>query len=141
MSSWRDTFPARRRALPEALAAVVVVRLGLGIVPIAAWRRLSDRLRRRANLTAQRRPLPKDLAWAIRRVSRAIPHATCLTQAVAAQLVLAHHGYQSELRIGVARTASNGLRAHAWLESDHLIVVGGRVDDGLTPLYSSAVTP
>jgi hypothetical protein len=139
MPSWSTWFPARRRALPEAVVAVVVVRLALAVVPIAAWRKLSDRLRRRVDQAAQRRRSPKDVAWAIRRVSRAVPRATCLTQAVAAQLVLARHGYQSQLRIGVARTSNDGLRAHAWLESDGLIVVGGRVDDSLTPLYTSAV--
>jgi hypothetical protein len=76
----------------------------------------------------------EDVAWAIRRVSRFVPRATCLTQAVAGRLMLARRGHTSRVNIGVARAAGGGLRAHAWLESDGVVVIGGDGLDDYTPL-------
>lgn len=39
----------------------------------------------------------------------------CLTRSLALQAILARHGAQAQLRVGVAR-AGSGLAAHAWLE-------------------------
>jgi hypothetical protein len=79
----------------------------------------------------------QDVTWAVRRVSRAVPGATCLTQALAAQVLLSRRGYASRLRIGVARAADNGLRAHAWLESDGVVVFGGSGFEAYTPLSAA----
>jgi transglutaminase superfamily protein len=80
----------------------------------------------------------QDVVWAVRRVSRAVPGATCLTQALAAQVLLSRRGYASRLRIGVAHAPGDGLRAHAWLESDGLIVLGGAPVEAYTPLSAAA---
>ena len=58
--------------------------------------------------------------------SRRVPKATCLTQAIALRTLLARDGKESELRIGVAKAEDGRLEAHAWLESDGRIVIGGR---------------
>lgn len=81
-----------------------------------------------ASATAQ------DVAWAVRSASRVVPRATCLTQALAAKLVLSRRGYASRLRIGVARGPARQLRAHAWLEANGLVVVGGSRIEDFTPL-------
>lgn len=81
----------------------------------------------------------QDVAWAVHRVSRAVPGATCLTQALAAQLLLSRRGYPSRLRIGVAHAPGDGLRAHAWLESDGLVVLGGSGFEAFTPLSAATV--
>jgi hypothetical protein len=131
---------ARRRVLAEAFGVVLLVRLGLAVVPITVWQRLSERLLRRAREARRSGEIPADIAWAVRRASRAVPGATCLTQSLSAQIVLARHGHASRLQIGVARTGTRELRAHAWLESDERILVGARVRDTFTPLYSSTMT-
>ncbi len=68
--------------------------------------------------------------WAVQAVSRRIPAATCLTQAIAARLLLLGSGHDTELCIGVARDATGSFRAHAWLEREGRIIIGG--DESLT---------
>lgn len=50
---------------------------------------------------------------------------TCLAVALLAQALLEHHGYKSHLRIGVRRDAKGEFFAHAWLEREGKIVIGG----------------
>ena len=73
---------------------------------------------------------PDKIGWAIQVVSRRVPRASCLTQALAAQMILARYGYNSQLRVGVTRESPDGFRAHAWVESDGKIIVGaGELSD------------
>lgn len=63
------------------------------------------------------------LTWAVAVMSRYVPKATCLTRALTAQILLAGQNYNSNLKIGVSK--NNGeFEAHAWLESDNIIVLG-----------------
>jgi hypothetical protein len=48
----------------------------------------------------------------------------CLTQALAVQLLYRRAGYSARLRIGVMKEAEK-FQAHAWVESQGQIVVGG----------------
>ena len=70
------------------------------------------------------------MASSVRRVSRYVPAASCLTQALATQVLLGRRGQVSSLRIGVTRSAEGELKAHAWLESNGEIIIG-RVKDPL----------
>jgi hypothetical protein len=60
----------------------------------------------------------------VRSVSRFVPRATCLTQALAASLLIRRSGQRSELKIGVAKNEQSQLIAHAWLETDGRIISG-----------------
>ena len=107
----------------EALAVVSFIRLGLTVLPFWSFRQfVLRRARRRAGVAA---PAPPGAAvWAVTVASRYIPAATCLTQAMASQLILARHGYPSELRIGVTKDAHGSFGAHAWLELHGRVVIG-----------------
>jgi hypothetical protein len=60
---------------------------------------------------------------------RNVPRATCLVQAMAGQVFLARHGHQTDLRIGVLKDQSEKrVKAHAWLESQGLVLLGGAVE-------------
>jgi hypothetical protein len=75
------------------------------------------------------------VAWAVEATSRHTPGVkTCLTQALAAQVLLARHGHPALLRIGVAKGEQEEFRAHAWVESKGKIVVGGSEPGRYTPL-------
>ena len=137
IDKWRRLPPARRTALPEALAAVVLVRLGLWFLPWRVLERVAGRPPSARMSVGSEQTTAQDVAWAVRRVSRAVPRATCLTQALAAQILLSRRGYASRLRIGVARAPGARLRAHAWLESDGLIVIGGAGVEAYTPLSAA----
>lgn len=60
-------------------------------------------------------------------VSRFIPRATCMTQALAAQILLGRHGHAGHLCIGVGNP-NNRFRAHAWLENDNGEILIGHTD-------------
>lgn len=117
-----------RERLLVLLAALVValVRLALYLLPS---RMTLDLLRRLADspprATPGSRPSAARLVASVERASRRVPHATCLTQAVAAKLLLRRFGYPGRLCVGVARDAGGSYRAHAWLEDGGRILIGG----------------
>jgi hypothetical protein len=66
------------------------------------------------------------LARNVSRASRAMPReGKCLAEALASQLLLNRLGVTSTLHIGVARQECGGLAAHAWLEREGSVIVGG----------------
>lgn len=68
----------------------------------------------------------ENIAWAVNVVGRyVLGDNTCLTQALAAELLLRRRGYRAHTRIGVAKGYKGNLEAHAWVESDGQVVVGG----------------
>jgi hypothetical protein len=67
---------------------------------------------------------PGRVVEAVRRASRHVPRATCLTQAIASEIMLARHGHSSNLRIGVTKDAKGVFGAHAWLEVQGRVVIG-----------------
>ena len=122
------------------LAGVVVahVRVTLWMLPS----RISLRLVRgiaepHAGRLSITRPAAEDVTRAIEAVSRRIPQATCLTQAVAAQFLLRRYGYASRLCLGVTRSAQGAFAAHAWIEHDGHVVLGGAQSAGFTLLRAS----
>ncbi len=81
-----------------------------------------------------RSPLPIDLlTWAIPAASRRVPHASCLTQALAARLLLTREGHEATLRVGVAKEPQGPLRAHAWIESSGQTILGDSNVDTFVP--------
>jgi hypothetical protein len=122
---------AERWLILRAAWLVVGVRVGLSLLP-------SRVVLRQVNGAEPRRSLgrvqPDRIAWAVRAASRRVPQATCLTQALAAQLLLAQYGYRSRLRLGVARGEQGDFQAHAWLECGGQIVIGGQDLGRYSPL-------
>ena len=80
---------------------------------------------------------PSLLAWAVNATTRLIPRSTCLVRALAAQRLLARHGYPSTLHLGVARSP-DGLDAHAWLECQGATLIGAAPPGRYTPLPTPA---
>lgn len=99
------------RLVLEALVTVARVRLALWVLP---WPRLTPSIIVSRNGTSLS-PSPECLESAVRIVSRAIPYATCLTQALALQRLLARYGYRAIVQIGVCKVDGRFL-AHAWVE-------------------------
>jgi hypothetical protein len=69
------------------------------------------------------------IVWAVGRSSRLVPRATCLTQALAAQFILARAGFRSQIRVGVAIHDEGKFVAHAWLIRDGRVVMGGTAEE------------
>jgi hypothetical protein len=129
--------PADRTLLLQAMVLVGLIRLGLWLLPFQMLQRSLARLQPVETGTVQLvdRELQQRTAWAVTRVSRLVPQATCLTQALATQVLLARRQQPAVLRIGVARDERGNFIAHAWVESAEHIVIGNLPGlDGFTPL-------
>lgn len=113
------------RLLGSAITLVLGIRAALWLLPsriiIARVRRVAARAPR-ANSSA---PDATRIVWAVAASARRVPGASCLTQALAVQLLLLRHGYEAELCVGVTRGAAGEFRAHAWVERAGRIVIGG----------------
>jgi hypothetical protein len=118
--------PSECGLLLAALPIVVAIRLALWIVPSAVTLRFVSWLH--SSTREHRRKSPEQrssVVWAVVTVSRGVPRATCLTQALAAKLLLRSRGEDAQLCLGVAHLPGGTLRAHAWLERDGRAILGG----------------
>lgn len=122
--------PAEQRLLLQATFLVGSIRIGLWLLPFAVVRRIA--LRAGGKSTAAH-PV-NHLVWAVKAICRRLPGATCLTQAMAAQVLLARSGHHSRLQIGVAKDEQYGFQAHAWLITDGRILIGESEADRYTPI-------
>ena len=59
---------------------------------------------------------------------------TRLNQALVTQMLLARRGYPALLHIGVAKGKEGQFQAHAWVESEGKVVIGGSGLECFTPL-------
>ncbi len=116
--------------LAHCLAVVVAVRLGLTLLSYNKVRNMVTRLdaREPAEIGDLRR-----VAWGVAAAARLVPGASCLTQALSGQYLLARQGNASKISIGIERNTGTELKAHAWLMSGDHIVLGGALS-GFTHL-------
>lgn len=121
----------RRILLLRAASRLVAFRVALPLLPFPKVRHLAERP---VGRTRGRAPATDDLAWAVAAAARRLPGATCLAQSLALQSLLGSHGYDSSLRIGVAKAADGALRAHAWLDHDGRTLIGGVESSSFVPL-------
>ena len=127
--------PSERKLLIAAVLWLVFFRMGVWTLPFRSLKRLARTLsgevreeRRQPGLDARR------IAWAIQRGSRYVPFASCLTQALAAQVLMGRYGLPAEIHIGVSRNASKAFAAHAWVVSQGELVVGGTGVESYRPI-------
>ena len=129
-----------KELLLRCAAIVAATRLALCVVSYRT-------LRRWMPADVQAKPVSTDelcrIAWGIRTAARVVPGATCLTQALAAQFLLAWSGQSSHIRIGVTKDANGQFCAHAWLISSGRVLIGGSSMDfrRYTPLVDLDIHP
>ena len=119
----QESRPAGRRTalLGSAVFRLAVASAGLRLL---SFRRMQAFVNARpARQQRKRRYPPDELAQALERGSRFVPGSTCLVQALAGQWLLQREGYAPQLRIGVSK--AEGFEAHAWLELDGNVILGG----------------
>jgi hypothetical protein len=114
-------LPAQDRALLVSAGLLVLyIRMALWVF---SYRIVRQRVNRRRGISVNACPCSR-IAWAISTVSRYIPGATCLTQALAGEVLLRTYGHQPSFHIGVAKSNSRALEAHAWIEVQGKIILG-----------------
>lgn len=132
---------SERRLLSEAAVIVPIVRIALTLLPFRVVHRGIAAATRRPRLSsALSSTTPAVIAWAVTAVAARVPAASCLTQALAATLLLARHGHVPTLRVGVAKNDDGTLRAHAWLECGGRTILGEPAHGAFTPLPPVALS-
>lgn len=127
--------PSDRILLVRAGVLLGVIRLGLSLLPFQILPCLLRKVSTAPGVLHEAdRAAPDRIAWAVTVASQYVPKATCLAQALAAQVLLARQGYPACLRIGVTKSEEGRLEAHAWVESQGKIVIGGSALGRYTPL-------
>jgi len=119
---------ADRRLLFDAVIASAFFRLALYFFALERLRGWAARPGRGD------RPVDR-IVWAIEAATRRVPATTCLSSALALQRLLGANGHESELHIGVAKTAGV-FAAHAWVERDGRVLFGESERDAYVPLAS-----
>ena len=99
--------------------------MGLTLMSFPRFQALHIKFRTSLNVKRGAEPTTEQLAWDVGVVSRYVPRATCLTQALAGQVLLERYGYPALVHVGVTKEEGKGtFQAHAWLESDGKVVIG-----------------
>ncbi len=106
-----------RRLIAQAGVMVIVSRVALWTTGVRGARAAVRRAARLLGAADSRRA-----PWAVAAVSRRLPGATCLTQALALQALLDRAGRPCRVEIGVA--TAGGFTAHAWVVCGNEIVLG-----------------
>jgi hypothetical protein len=128
---------ADQALLASSLILVPAIRTGLWVFPVRIVVRILAWLVPRRRAVTMDPSLADRVVRAVTRASRVVPGATCLTQALAAQVLLERHGRPTRLHIGVFRDGRQQVvRGHAWVESEGKVVVGGRDLSTYVPLAS-----
>lgn len=134
-----------RHLLVGAALLLGAIRLGLWLLPFQTIRQLLAKMTQHASdarracapkrCSAQARDYPERIVWAVVAASRYVPKATCLTQALGAQVLLALRGYPAHLHFGVTKKGEEGqFEAHAWVEIQGKVLIGGSELGRYTPL-------
>jgi hypothetical protein len=123
-----------RHILLKAFFLLIIIRLGLWVLPFGTLQKTLERLFHCPVTTNAQTTSPEKIARAVSAVSQYVPSATCLAQALTLQALLSREGIHSELAIGVARDDESGITAHAWLEIDGTVIIGGQERDRYTQL-------
>ncbi len=125
------------RVLAAAYMRLWQVRIALNRRPFAAfYRDYMEGAESAAGSITDRSLSEIQIAWCVNVASRLVPDPTCLVKAMAAHRLFRMEGYTSVVRIGVQRNAQETFGAHAWVEIDGSIVIGGRQSLDFAPLPS-----
>ena len=109
----------------EAFVLLRITRVGLRLCHFQRIRRLLSLVARCGRRVIRRKISPARLVWALESAkSRNSSAGNCLTEALTAEVLFKQFGYEPVLCIGAAK--HNGkFAAHAWLEHDQVVMVGG----------------
>jgi hypothetical protein len=109
--------PSERGLVLRTLPLVAAIRVALWLAPLQRVRRLIRACERLPFSVPADLPVAR-LEWAVRAVSRRVPMASCLTQALALQFLLVRSGRSAEVHIGVRKDTKTGFQSHAWVECE-----------------------
>lgn len=116
-----------RKSLTGAFVMLGLLRIALAVLPYRKVRQFTSASvarypERHMHLIAYE----SEMVWAIERVGRLlVGKRPCLPQALALQWFLRRKGIVTNLHIGVKKDDAKGIAAHAWLEKNGRVLIGG----------------
>jgi hypothetical protein len=125
--------PAERRLVVGAAGLLAVVRVGLWVLPFRWVHRAVSAFGSRPRSRHADDPSVERIVWAVGAAAPLVPRATCLVRALTAQALLARRGYASQLRLGASGGPGRRFEAHAWIERDRRVLIGGPVEPSYVP--------
>lgn len=144
----RERTGRERRAAARAALLIWTIQAGLALLPFRHVLRVVHRAARPAGppgkLAADPSQFDRELAvWSVEAAGRRLlSRNPCLPKALAVLVLFRRAGAEAQLRLGVAREGDAPVRAHAWVESEGEVVIGGDVPlDEYTPLPVFDVSP
>ena len=129
-----------RRLLIFTAILLNLIRLGLLVLPFRSLQHLLAQIStEQFKIQPTSGDSPSQIVWAVNSISRYLPgEVKCLTRALATQTLMLQQGYSPQLRIGVAKESFGKLEAHAWVEYQGHIIIGGLYDmERFTPLNTT----
>lgn len=126
-----------RQLLVSAAFLLIAIKFGLWLLPFQTWQGLLARtIKTNLELQNKDKISVDKIAWMVNVASRYMPGGVkCLARALATQVLLGRYGHKAQIRLGVAKSKSGQLEAHAWVESHGRVVIGNLKDLGrYTPL-------
>ena len=121
----------------QTIVIILLVKGGLRTLRFHTFRRSLARLVN--DVPRRKHPDPEMIGKAVWAVNVCTQHrllqGACLVRALAAKLLLAMHGHETVLHIGVQLPTRGALQAHAWLTSDDEIIISGVPSDPYTPIW------
>jgi len=116
--------PADRLLLLSAALLLPLVRVALRTLPFGSVWRVTNRLARAPSMGPS--PTAERIAWAVSAAGRRVPGGRhCLAQAVTAYILLGRYGHTARVRLGLSRDGRRGFEAHAWVERESAVLLGG----------------
>lgn len=129
-------LPSRERwLLAHAWLLLLTTDLALRLLPFTTVLEYCRRQNVHREVPVMGLPTPTSrLAWLVEKAGEYCPTGTsCLKEALVLSWLMARSGMPTTLRIGVGRH-NGSFAAHAWLEQDGRIVLGGPTCDAYAPL-------
>ena len=105
----------------------MMVRISLRLLPFKTLHRFIQMLERKAKgIEHGNDTYQADILWAINRTGENLfGDNACLPLALAGQIQLNLHGFPAHTRLGVQKTLNGEIKAHAWVECNGKVVIGG----------------
>ena len=124
---WWHLPPLERGLVIEMALTMGMIRVGLKMLSLNKLKKTLDWMARsfpgQEPVDDQYR---EQVVWAATTLGRSmLADQPCLTQALAVQMYYQRMNIPAELCIGVAKENNERLLAHAWIESDGQVVIGG----------------
>jgi hypothetical protein len=111
--------------LMKVTAMTVACRAALRIAPFRKVHSFVEKPRQ-AGVSVRSPRDAYQIAWAASTAGKwLLPNRPCLTQALVLKYLYDRRGFPATLRIGVKKSDDNKLLAHAWVESNGQVVIGG----------------